>query len=343
MRTGISITLKPVDRRRLKALARDRNTPHKHVWRAEIVLLSADGIGTNEIMRRTGKSKTCVWRWQERFMQAGYDSLLHDKTRPSRIPPLGSNIIERVVALTQTDPPTEATHWTSAMMAKVVDISASSVQRIWRAHGLQPHRVKQFKLSTDPRFVDKLRDVVGLYVDPPAHAVVLSVDEKSQIQALDRTQPGLPMKKGRAGTMTHDYKRHGTTTLFAALSRPTRITCALPNPEPWVSKSATNSPSHSAAVIIGSCIRRAMRWPGGRTCILMRWRLPRGFGRKAGQRQIRLRLNRLHCKPPKIHPGGRTSGREQITGRTQLICKPTALDILWHLALIVYDGNIQHV
>src|SRR5258705_383711 len=108
--------------------------------------------------------------------------------------------------------------WASAIMAKVVGISASSVQRVWRAHGLQPHRVKQFKLSTDPRFVDKLRDVVGLYVDPPAHAVVLSVDEKSQIQALDRTQPGLPMKPGRAGTMTHDYKRHGTTTLFAALN-----------------------------------------------------------------------------------------------------------------------------
>src|SRR6266436_2527250 len=218
MRTGISITLGPADRRRLKALARDRNTPHKHVWRAEIVLLSADGVGTNEIMRRTGKSKTCVWRWQERFMEAGYDSLLHDKTRPSRIPPLGSGVTERVVTLSNTAPPTEATHWTSAMMAKVVGISASSVQRIWRAHGLQPHRVKQFKLSTDPRFVDKLRDVVGIYVDPHAHAVVLSVDEKSQIQALDRTQPGLPMKPGRAGTMTHDYKRHGTTTLFAALN-----------------------------------------------------------------------------------------------------------------------------
>src|SRR6201981_1218505 len=216
MRTGISITLGPADRRRLKALARDRNTPHKHVWRAEIVLLSADGVGTNEIMRRTGKSKTCVWRWQERFMEAGYDSLLHDKTRPSRIPPLGSGITERVVTLSQTAPPTEATHWTSAMMAKVVGISASSVQRVLRAPGLQPHRVKQFKLSADPRFVDKLRDVVGLYVDPPAHAVVLSVDEKSQIQALDRTQPGLPMKRGRAGPMTHDYIRNGTTTLFAA-------------------------------------------------------------------------------------------------------------------------------
>lgn len=217
MRNGISITLKLGDRRRLKALTRDRNAPQKHVWRAEIVLLSADGIGTNEIMRQTGKSKTCVWRWQERFMQEGYDGLLRDKTRPSRIPPLGLQIAERVVMLTQTDPPAEMTHWTAALMAKVVGISASSVQRIWRAHGLQPHRVQQFKLSNDPKFIDKLRDVVGLYVDPPAHAIVLSVDEKSQIQALDRTQPGLPMKKGRAGTMTHDYKRHGTTTLFAAL------------------------------------------------------------------------------------------------------------------------------
>jgi transposase len=151
MRTGISITLKPADRRRLKVLTRDRNTPQ-----------SADGVGTNEIMRLTGKSKTCVWRWQERFMRAGYDGLLHDKTRPSRIRALGSNITERVVMLTQTEPPAEATHWTSAMMAKAVDISASSVQHIWRAHGLQPHRVKQFKLSTDPQFVDKLRDIVGL-------------------------------------------------------------------------------------------------------------------------------------------------------------------------------------
>jgi len=122
------------------------------------------------------------------------------------------------VAPTLSDPPAEATHWTAAMMAETTGISVSSVQRIWRAHGLQPHRVRQFKLSNDPKFVDKLRDVVGLYVDPPAHAIVLSVDEKSQIQALDRTQPGLPMKKGRAGTLTHDYKRHGTTTLFAALN-----------------------------------------------------------------------------------------------------------------------------
>jgi transposase len=120
--------------------------------------------------------------------------------------------------LTLEDPPSEATHWTGAMMAKAVGVSVSSVQRIWRAHGLQPHRIRQFKLSNDPDFIAKLRDVVGLYVAPPAHAIVLNVDEKSQIRALDRTQPGLPMKKGRAGTLTHDYKRNGTTTLFAALN-----------------------------------------------------------------------------------------------------------------------------
>ena len=217
MRPGISITLSPAERRRLEALVRDRNTVQKHVWRAQIVLCSAEGLGTNEIMRRTGKSKTCVWRWQERFAEEGYEGLLHDKTRPSRIPPLAVDVSERVVALTFTDPPAEATQWTGAMMAEQTGISVSSVQRIWRAHGLQPHRVRQFKLSNDPNFVSKLREVVGLYVDPPAHAIVLSLDEKSQIQALDRTQPGLPMKKGRAGTMTHDYKRNGTTTLFAAL------------------------------------------------------------------------------------------------------------------------------
>jgi transposase len=218
MRSGISLAVSPSVRRRLQALVRNRNAPQKHVWRAEIVLLTGAGLGTNEIMRRTAKSKTCVWRWQERFMAEGFDGLLHDKTRPSRIAPLGAEVAERVVALTLTDPPAETTHWTAAMMAEACAISPSSVQRIWRSHGLQPHRVQHFKLSTDPKFVDKLRDVVGLYVDPPAHAIVLSFDEKTQIQALDRTQPGLPMKKGRAGTMTYDYKRHGTTTLFAALN-----------------------------------------------------------------------------------------------------------------------------
>ena len=218
MRPGINIDLSSADRLRLEALVRDRNTAQKHVWRARIVLLSASGMGTNAIMRETGKSKTCVWRWQERFAEEGVEGLLRDKTRPSRIAPLPPEVAERVVELTFTEPPAEATHWTGAMMAEAVGISVSSVHRIWRAHGLRPHRVRQFKLSNDPEFVTKLRDVVGLYVDPPAHAIVLSVDEKSQIQALDRTQPGLPLKKGRAGTMTHDYKRNGTTTLFAALN-----------------------------------------------------------------------------------------------------------------------------
>ena len=203
---------------RLRALVKDRNAPQKHVWRAQIVLMSAESFGTNAIMRETGKSKTCVWRWQERFASEGFEGLLRDKTRPSRIAKLASSIAERVVALTMEEPPGEVTHWTGAAMAETAGVSVSSVQRIWRAHGLQPHRIRQFKLSKDPEFVDKLRDVVGLYVDPPAHAVVFSVDEKSQIQALDHTQPGLPMKKGRAGTMTHDYKRHGTTTLFAAMN-----------------------------------------------------------------------------------------------------------------------------
>ena len=176
MRTGISLDVSPSDRRRLEALIRDRNTAQKHAWRARIVLLSAVGTGTNEIMRQTGKSKTCVWRWQERFAEEGVEGLLRDKTRPSRIPRLAAEVAERVLALTLTDPPVEATHWTAAMMAEQVGVSASSVQRIWRSHGLQPHRVRQFKLSSDPLFVARLRDVVGLYVDPAAHAVVLSVD-----------------------------------------------------------------------------------------------------------------------------------------------------------------------
>ena len=218
MRTGVTLTVTQADLDRLRVVVKDRNAPQKHAWRAQIVLLSAEGVGTNAIMRETGKTKTCVWRWQERFAADGVDGLLRDKTRPSRIPKLAPSVAERVVELTMEPPPGETTHWTSALMAKAVGVSVSSVQRIWRAHGLQPHRVRQFKLSNDPEFVAKLRDVVGLYVNPPAHAVVLSLDEKSQIQALDRSQPGLPIKKGRAGTMTHDYVRNGTTTLFAAMN-----------------------------------------------------------------------------------------------------------------------------
>lgn len=217
MRSGIVVNVTAADRGRLEAIVADGNVPQKHMWRAKIVLLTADGLGTAAIMRRTGKSKSVVWRWQERFMQAGVDGLLKDKSRPPGKAPLPQPVIDRVIALTGQPPPGEATHWTGADMAKAAGISVSSVQRIWKAHGLKPHQMRAFKLSRDPEFATKLRDIVGLYVDPPAHAVVLSVDEKSQIQALDRTQPGLPLKPGRAGTMTHDYKRHGTTTLFAAL------------------------------------------------------------------------------------------------------------------------------
>src|SRR6266516_2497429 len=218
MHERTNIQLSRADRSKLEAVVANRNSPQKHVWRARIVLLTADGRGTAEIRQATGKAKTVIWRWQERFRGEGAAGLWRDKTRRSRIPPLSPEAAKRVVALTLAGPPQAASHWTGSAMAEAAGISVSSVQRIWRAHGLQPHRERQFKLSNDPQFAAKLHEIVGLYVDPPDHAVVLSVDEKSQIQALDRTQPGLPMKKGRAGTVTHDYKRHGVTTLFAALN-----------------------------------------------------------------------------------------------------------------------------
>jgi transposase len=218
MRTGIAVSLDEADRRRLEAIAADRNAPQKHVWRARIVLLSADGVGTNSIMTATGTAKTTVWRWQERFMAEGVDGLLRDKTRPPGKAPVPPERVAELVRLTLAPPPHEATHWTAQAMAKVVGLAVSTVQTIWKAHGLAPHRFRAFKLSNDPAFAEKLEAIVGLYVDPPEHAVVLSLDEKSQIQALDRTQPGLPMKKGRGATLTHDDKRNGTTTLFAALN-----------------------------------------------------------------------------------------------------------------------------
>jgi transposase len=218
MRAGIVVNVTQADRHRLEAIIADRSAPQKHVWRARIILATADGCGTAEIMCRSGKSKPVVWRWQARFMTEGVDGLTRDKTRKPGKQPLAATTVQRVVDLALGPPPGDATHWTGRMLAKATGVSLRSVQRILEAHQLAPHRIRTFKLSTDPKFAEKLKDIVGLYVDPPAHAVVLSVDEKSQIQALDRTQPGLPMKPGRAGTMTHDYKRHGTTTLFAALN-----------------------------------------------------------------------------------------------------------------------------
>lgn len=213
----VCLYVSPANRSELDAIIADRNSSSKLVWRAEIVLATADGLGTLAIMRRTGKSKPCVWRWQERYMEEGIEGLKRDKTRPSRKPPLSPETKIAVLKKTTTETPAGATHWSARDLAKVVGLSHTSVQRIWAEAGLKPHLVRSFKLSNDPKFEDKVTDIVGLYLNPPDTAIVLCVDEKSQIQALDRTQPGLPLKKGRASTMTHDYKRNGTTTLFAAL------------------------------------------------------------------------------------------------------------------------------
>ena len=216
-RDDICIYVSPADRARLEGIVADRNSASKDVWRANIVLATADGLGTNAIMRLTSKSKPCVWRWQERYIETGVDGLLRDKTRPSRKKPLSAEVKLKVLTTTMQPPP-NATHWSTRSMAKAVGISHSSVQRIWREADLKPHLVRTFKVSNDPKFAERVTDVVGLYMNPPDKALVLCVNEKSQIQALDRTQPGLPLKKGRAATMTHDYKRNGTTTLFAALN-----------------------------------------------------------------------------------------------------------------------------
>jgi transposase len=218
MRKIEQISISAADRERLERLVRDRNTPQKVVWRARIVLLASDGLTAEGIAAAAEKSLLTVRRWRRRYVAKGMDGLLKDATRPSRVKPLTPERIKQVVHMTLCAKPPNATHWSLRSMAAAAGISYSSVQRIWRAHGLKPHLVETFKVSRDKNFAAKVEDVVGLYLDPPDRALVFCVDEKSQIQALDRTQPGLPMKKGRAGTMTHDYKRNGTTTLFAALN-----------------------------------------------------------------------------------------------------------------------------
>jgi transposase len=214
---NVCLWLSSDDRAQLERWVAGRNTPQKLVWRSRIVLMSADRIGLMAVVRATGKCKRTVHRWRDRYIERGIDGLKRDATRPGRKPPLTAEQIARVVEMTLREKPPAATHWTARKLGRAVGLSHTSVQRIWAAHGLKPHLARKFKLSNDKRFVEKVEDIVGLYLDPPDRALVLCVDEKSQIQALDRTQPGLPIKKGRAGTMTHDYKRHGTTTLFAAL------------------------------------------------------------------------------------------------------------------------------
>ena len=218
MAQPVCVELSVAEREQVAAIVADRNRPRKHVDRARILLASADRHSARRVAQSIGLSRPTVRRWLQRFAESGVDGLVRDRTRKPGKMPIAPEIKAQTVALTCTEPPHEATHWTGRAMAKAIGISLGSVQRIWQEHKLQPHRLRTFKRSRDPGFADKLTDVVGLYVDPPAHAVVLSIDEKSQIQALDRTQPGLPIKPGRCQTLTHDYKRHGTTTLFAALS-----------------------------------------------------------------------------------------------------------------------------
>ena len=212
------LPISPEQRLILEGWVRAQNTPQGVVLRARIVLLAADGLSNRRIAQEVDASRPTVILWRQRFLQGGPDALT--EIAPGRGRPItytAKRVQEIVEATTQTKPP-GATHWSTRTMAKAQGVSKATIQRIWSAQGLQPHRTKHFKLSKDRHFTEKLTDVVGLYLNPPDKAVVLCVDEKSQIQALQRTQPGLPMKKGRCGTMTHDYKRHGTTTLFAALN-----------------------------------------------------------------------------------------------------------------------------
>jgi len=202
----------------LEAWVRAGTTPQRTVLRARICLLAADGLSNNAIAKQLGTSRPTVIQWRARFAERGPTGVAEDAPHGPSAKALPADKVKAIVEATLHTKPKDATHWSTRTMAKAQGVSNATVCRIWDAHGLQPHRVETFKLSRDKQFVEKLTDVVGVYLNPPDKAVVLCVDEKSQIQALDRTQPGLPLKKGRCGTMTHDYKRHGTTCLFAALN-----------------------------------------------------------------------------------------------------------------------------
>lgn len=215
MRVAPEIVLTSEEAATLTKLVRSKLTSVRVALRAQIVLLAAKGFKTKDIAAELGVGRVQVARWRERYGQQRLSGIERDLPRGA--PPLRVDVA-RLVELTTQSKPEVATHWSTRTMAKVLGVDATSVARHWRARGLKPHLVRGFKISRDPKFVEKLEDIVGLYLSPPEHAIILCCDEKSQVQALDRTQPGLPMKKGRAATMTHDYKRNGTTTLFAALN-----------------------------------------------------------------------------------------------------------------------------
>jgi transposase len=215
LRVAPAIELTDEQEGELTRLARSKRTSVRLAQRAQIVLLAAQGLQNKDIAEQLGIGRVQVARWRERYLESGVQGIERDLPRGA--PPVKVDVSKLVELTTQTKPEA-ATHWSTRKMAAVLEVSPSTVMRHWQANGLKPHLVRGFKISRDPKFVEKLEDIVGLYMSPPEHALVLCCDEKSQVQALDRTQPGLPLKKGRAQTMTHDYKRNGTTTLFAALN-----------------------------------------------------------------------------------------------------------------------------
>lgn len=219
MRVAPQIILTQDQERILQQWARSRSRPARQVERARVVLLAAAGKQDLEIASEVGVSNQKAARWRKRFLKAGLAGLEKDAPRPGRTPTITPIKVQEVIRKTTQEKPANATHWSTRTMAEATGLSEKSVRRIWHKHGLKPHLSRTFKVSNDPAFATKPEAIVGLYLNPPEHAIVLCADEKSQIQALDRTQPGLPLKKGRCGTMTHDYKRNGTATLFAAMNR----------------------------------------------------------------------------------------------------------------------------
>jgi len=210
------LRLSPTERERLRQWVRRRKTANALARRARIILLSASGMSNTDVAEKVGVTKQVVGHWRKRFLERRLDGLL-DEPRPGAPRRVSDKDVERVITLTLEGPPPDATHWSTRSMAKAAGLNQTAISRIWRAFALQPHRMKTFKLSKDPLFIDKVRDIVGLYMSPPDRALVLCADEKSQIQALDRTQPILPMRPGLPESRTHDYRRHGTASLFAAL------------------------------------------------------------------------------------------------------------------------------
>ena len=218
MRVAREVRLSDEQKTSLEKIARSRTASVRFALRAKVVLLAAEGMSDLSIASQLNISRQAVGKWRGRFLSSGIPGIEKDAPRPGRKPKITAEEIQKLVRMTTQEKPSDATHWSTRSMARASAISESSVRRIWKKHGLKPHLLRTFKLSNDPLFAEKVEDIVGLYVNPPEHALVLCADEKSQVQALDRTQPGLPIKKGRSGTMTHDYKRNGTTTLFAALN-----------------------------------------------------------------------------------------------------------------------------